>query len=203
MYILKLLKNPTAFFVILSAVLLVAFLAIYSYAKKLKVENLAYRQNVSVLMDSTTHYKVADSLNAIQVKELQLTLSEYKKYRKDDQTLIKKLKADKAQTVIKTETKTEYKIKTEIRDSIIYKDTLKAFQYHDKWTDIKGLLNRDSVDLQIKNKEELILVQSIQRKKFLGIKLPIWLFGYKHKSLDIVSKNPNTEIVSTEYVNFR
>lgn len=154
-------------------------------------------------MDSTNHYKVADSLNAIQVKELQLSLAEYKKYRADDMALIKKLKADKAQTVVKTETKTEYKIKTEIRDSIVYKDTLKAFQYHNKWTDIIGLLNKDSVDLQIKNREELMLVESLQRKKFLFFKLPVWLFGYKHKSLDVVSKNPNTTIVSTEYVNFR
>lgn len=196
-------KNLNKILLILSAVLLWAFLGTYRHVKRLKVENLAYRQNISVLMDSTNHYKVADSLNAIQVKELQLSLSEYKKYRQDDQALIKKLKADKAQTIIKTETKTEYKIKTEIKDSIVYKDTLKAFQYHSRWTDITGLLNSDSINLQIKNREELILVESQQRKKFLGIKLPIWLFGYKYKSLDIISKNPNTTIVSTEYVNFR
>ncbi|MBP5694102.1 MAG: hypothetical protein J6X03_01425 [Bacilli bacterium] len=196
-------KIPIKFLLILSVVLSVAFLSTCSYIKKLKVENLAYRQNVSVLMDSTNHYKVADSLNAIQVKELQLSLAEYKKYRQDDQALIEKLKADKAQTIIKTETKIEYEIKTEIRDSIIYKDTLKAFQYHDKWTDVIGLLDKDSVDLQIKNKEELMLVESLQRKKFLFFKLPVWLFGYKHKTLDVVSKNPNTTIVSTEYVNFR
>lgn len=154
-------------------------------------------------MDSTHHYKVADSLNAIQVKELQLSLSEYKKYRKDDQALIKKLKADKAKSVTNTNTKTEYIIKTEIKDSIIYKDTLKSFKYHNKWVDITGILNKDSADLQIRNREELILVESLKRKKFLFFKLPVWLFGYKHKSLDVVSKNPNTTIVSTEYVNFR
>lgn len=196
-------KNLNKILLILSAILLVAFLAIWNYAKRLKVENLAYRQNVSVLMDSTNHYKVADNLNAIQVRELQLSLSEYKKYRQDDQALIKKLKADKVQTVVKTETKTEYKIKTEIRDSIVYKDTLKAFQYHNRWTNIIGLLSSDSVDLQIKNREELILAESLQRKKFLGIKLPIWLFGYKHKTVDVVSKNPNTTIIDVEYVNFR
>lgn len=197
------LKNPTLFFIILSAVLSVAFLTIYGYAKRLKVENLAYRQNVSVLMESINHYKVADSLSAIQVKELQLSLAEYKKYRADDMELIKKLKADKIQKVIKTETKTEYKIKTEVRDSIVYKDTLKTFQYHSKWSDITGLLDKDSVNLQIKNREELMLIESLQRKKFLFFKLPVWLFGYKHKSLDVVSKNPNTTITSVEYVNFR
>ena len=176
-----------------------AFLAIYNYAKRLKVENLAYRQNISVLMDSTNHYKVSDSLNAVQVKELQLSLSEYKKYRQDDQTLIKKLKADKTQTVVKTETKTEYKIKAEIQ----YIDTVKAFKHHSKWIDIVGLLSNDSVDLQIKNREELILVESLQRKKFLFFKLPVWLFGYKHKTIDVVSKNPNTTITGVEYVNFR
>ena len=196
-------KNLNRILLVLSAILLVAFLAIYNYAKRLKVENLAYQRNVSVLMDSTTHYKVADSLSAIHIKELQLSLSEYKKYRHDDQALIKKLKADKAQTIVKTETKTEYKIKTEIIDSIVYKDTLKSFKYHNQWIDIVGLLNRDSVDLQINNREELILVESLQRKKFLFFKLPVWLFGYKHKAVDVVSKNPNTTIMSVEYVNFR
>ena len=154
-------------------------------------------------MDSTAHYRVYDSLNAVQVNELQLTIAEYKKYREEDATLIKKLRADKIQTVIKTETKTEYRTVTQIKDSIIYADTLKAFQYHNRWIDVSGILNKDSVDLQISNREELVFTESLQRKKFLFFKLPIWLFGYKHKSLDVISKNPNTTIVSAEYVNFR
>ena len=184
-------KNINKYLVIYSVILSVALLAFYEHGKKLKVENLAYRQNVAVLMDSVAHYQVNDSLSASQIGELQLKLSEYKKYRKEDAELIKKLKADKPQTIIKTETKTEYKIKTELRDSIVYKDMLKAINYTSHWTDLHGFISSDTLQVKIINREELIFVESLQRKKFLGIKLPGWLFGYKRETLDVISRNPN------------
>ena len=98
-------KNINKYLVIYSVILSAALLAFYEYDKKLKVENLAYRQNVAVLMDSAAHYQVNDSLSASQIGELQLKLSEYKKYRKEDAELIKKLKADKPQLRPKQNTK--------------------------------------------------------------------------------------------------
>jgi len=196
-------KNLNKYVLIYSVILSVALMAFYNYGKKLRNENLTYRHNISVLMDSVVHYRTSDSLNASQVGELQLKVSEYKKYRQEDLDLIKKLKADKPQTVVKTKTETKYEIKTELRDSIIYKDTLKAINYTSYWTDIQGFITKDTIQINIANREELILVQSYQRKKFLGIKLPKWLFGYKQKTLDVVSKNPNTIISDIEYVNFR
>ena len=200
---MNILKNLNKYLVIYSVILSVALFGFYQYQKKLKIENLAYRQNVTVLMDSVAHYQVNNSLNASQIGELQLKLSEYKKYRKEDTELIKKLRADKPQTIVKTKTETKYKIKTELRDSVIYKDTLKAINYTSYWTDLHGFISKDTIQINIANREELVLVESLQRKKFLGIKLPGWLFGYKQKTLDVVSKNPNTTIADIEYVNLR
>ena len=87
--------------------------------------------------------------------------------------------------------------------SIIYKDTLKTINYTSKWTDLHGFISKDTFQVKIINREELILVESLQRKKFLGIKLPGWLFGYKRKTLDVTSKNPNTTIQDIEYVKLR
>lgn len=200
---MNILKNLNKYLVIYSVILSVVLFGFYRYQKKLKIENLAYRQNVTVLMDSVAHYQVNDSLNASQIGELQLKLSEYKKYRQEDIELIKKLRADKLQTIVKTKTETKYKIKTELRDSVIYKDTIKAINYSSYWTDLYGFISRDTIQINIANREELVLVESFQRKKFLGIKLPGWLFGYKQKTLDVVSKNPNTTITDIEYVNLR
>lgn len=200
---MNILKNLNKYLVIYSAILSVALFGFYQYQKKLKIENLAYRQNITVLMDSVAHYQVNDSLSASQIGELRLKLSEYKNYRKEDTELIKKLRADKLQTIIKTKTETKYKIKSELRDSIIYKDTLKAINYSSYWIDLRGFIGKDTIQINIANREELVLVESLQRKKFLGIKLPGWLFGYKQKTLDIVSKNPNTTIANIEYVNLR
>lgn len=154
-------------------------------------------------MDSITTYRVNDSLQALQAGELQLKLSEYKKYRHDDYELIKKLKADKTQTITKTVTKTEYQIISQLKDSIVYKDTLKAINYLSYWTDLHGFICNDTIQIKITNREELILTESFQRKKFIGIKLPKWLFGYKKKTIDVVSKNPNTTISHVEYVKIR
>lgn len=181
------------------AIIILGLVFSAKYIGQLRNENKLLHNNQEVFLDSIQKYKIADSLNAAKVNALTLTNKELKKHIADDVKLIKKLKADKPETVIKTETKTEYKIKTKLE----YADTLKAFQYHTKWIDVIGLLNRDSVNLQIKNREELLLVESLQKKKFLGIKLPIWLFGYKTKSLDATSKNPNTEITNIEYIQIR
>lgn len=181
------------------AIIILGLVFSAKYIGQLRNENKLLHNNQEVFLDSIQKYKIADSLNAVKVNALALTNKELKKHIADDVKLIKKLKADKPETIIKTETKTEYKIKTKLE----YVDTLKAFQYHTKWIDVIGLLNKDSVDLQIKNREELLLVESLQKKKFLGIKLPIWLFGYKTKSLNATSKNPNTEITNIEYIQIR
>ena len=72
-----------------------------------------------------------------------------------------------------------------------------------RWTDLHGFISNDTLQVKIINREELILVESLQRKKFLGIKLPGWLFGYKREILDVVSRNPNTTIQDIEYVKLK
>ena len=182
--------------IIIIFILAFCFLA-YNNAK-LKKECQIAQNNVTTLLDSAKQYKVADSLNAVSVKELSLKLSEYKQYRADDATLIKQLKADKPQTVAKAIMQTHTEIIT--RFDTVYVDSAKHFSYADKWTEVDGLVYKDSVKLDIKNNEELLIVESIQRKKFLFIKLPVKLFGYKHKQIDVMSKNKNTQIMSAEFI---
>lgn len=158
------------------------------------------KRNQLVLLDSVRHYVVQDSLNALKTSALTLSLSEYKKYRAEDLALIKKLKADKTTGIIATNTETVTQIKTEIKDTVIYLDTLKSISYHSKWTDVEGFIKTDSAILVVKNREELLIHESIRRKKFLFFKLPIKLFGYKSQELDIVSKNPNTKIEHVEWI---
>lgn len=196
-------KNINKYLAIYSVILSVAIFAFYGSQKRLKAENLTHQRNIDVLMDSATSYKVLDSLNAYKIGELQLKLSEYEKYRKEDAELIKKLKAGKLQTVNKTETRTEYVIKTELKDTIIYKDTVKTINYKSRWTDLSGHLYNDTAIIKIVNREELMLVESLEMKKFLGVKLPGWLFGYKHGALNVVSKNPNTTIQNVEHIKLR
>lgn len=173
---------------------------------KLQEENKRLVNNQITLLDSMQTYKVADSLNVAKINVLELSLSDYKKYREENATLIKKLKADRPSATTSINATTSTNIKTIIKDSIIYKDrvvavdTVKQIKYDSKWASIHGYLANDTISLNIINREELLIVESFVKKRFIGIKLPIWLFGYKTKSVNAVSKNPNTEINNLEYI---
>lgn len=198
-------KKINIYLVIAIAVLL---LALAGYGVSVYITNLKNKidileKNQSTLLDSVQHYVVQDSLNVSKVTALTLSLKEYKKYRAEDQALIKKLKADKPVGTVTTNTETITHIKTEIKDSIIYLDTLKVINYHSKWTDVKGYIKADSAVLTIKNREELLIHESVRRKKFLFFKLPVKLFGYKSQEIDVVSRNPNTRIEHIEWVKYK
>ena len=196
--------NTKVLKLIIAVVAILAVIFTVDYTNHLRKENKRLSNNQSVLLDSIESYKVADSLNAAKVNVLELSLSDYEKYREEDAALIKQLKADKlaAETSIGTTTTTI--IKTLVKDSIIYVDnvidTLKQINYDSKWTSIHGCLTNDTISLKVVNREELLIAESYVKKKFIGIKLPIWLFGYKTKSVNAVSKNPNTVITNLEFV---
>lgn len=187
-------------------VISLAFVFLINGALILQEENKRLTNNQAVLLDSMQTYKVADSLNVAKINVLELSLSDYKKYREEDAALIKKLKADKLSAATSINTTTTTNIKTSVKDSIIYKDrfvpidTVKQINYDSKWTSVRGYLANDTINLNIVNREELLIAESFVKKRFIGIKLPIWLFGYKTKSVDVVSKNPNTEIKNLEYI---
>lgn len=195
---------------ILKSAMLIIFIACVVFSAKhigkLQEENKRLTNNQAVLLDSVQTYKVTDSLNAAKINVLELSLSDYKKYREEDAKLIKKLKADKLSAAASINTTTTTKIKVQIKDSIIYRDrvvpvdTVKQINFDSKWTSVHGYLANDTVNLDIENREELLVAESFIRKRFIGIKLPIWLFGYKTKSIDVVSKNPNTKITNLEYI---
>lgn len=182
--------------------MLIAVSAVSIYDNiKLRKSNMVLRNNVEVLCGSVANYKVADSLNAAKVAELQFSEKELLRLYNDDKVLIKQLtKKAKLQAVEKIETVMHDTITLELRDTIIV-DSAKYFKYSSKWTDVKGYIMRDSLSMSIANREALLITESLEKKKFWFMRLPIWLFGYKNKRLDVVSRNPNTQIQSVEYIN--
>ena len=177
--------------------------ACYISFSHLKSENKKLKANQETLLDSVKSFKVSDSLKAITVGNLELSLKQFKKYHTDDAILIKQLKGQKPEVIIKPSVQTEYKVITELKDSIIYKDTLKTILYKSKWNYISGFINKDTINLNIINYDELLITESLQKKKFLFFRLPISIFGYKRKVLNVISKNPNTKIISAEYITIK
>ena len=167
-------------------------------------ENKMLKSNQETLLDTIKSFKVSDSLNAITANNLMLSLKQYKKYHADDAALIKQLKGKQPESIAKTELRTENNVKVKLKDTIIYRDnyidTLKTILYNDRWSHVSGFIANDTVSLSIANNEELLITESLQKKKFLFFWLPVSIFGYKQKALTVISKNPNTQIKSTEFI---
>lgn len=191
----------------------VAVFLIVTHNSKLKDENTRLKANQEALLAENTiymaksqAYKVADSLNAAKVTDLELTIDEYKKYRADDWALINQLKSKGAdlQKVISTQSNTIKALSAGLRDTIIADtiynkvDTLKCFTYKSKWTDVSGRISRDSVNLSIANRESLKIIETITYKRFLGF---LWKTSkIKDRQVNVLSENPATTIVNVECV---
>ena len=204
--------------IVIIVVAILALALVFYKIHKLKEENTRLLSNQEILltqkqttMAESQTYRVSDSLNAAKVSELQFTLKEYKKYRAQDLQLIEQLKVKKSdlQKVIDSQMETMNSLSTKLNDSIRIDtvtniaDTLKCFDYKSKWTDISGCidLKHDSINLQIKNRESLKIVETVAYKRFLGF---LWKTNkVKDRQVDVVSENPNTIITNLDYVSIK
>lgn len=189
-------------FILLFMLIAISAVSLY-FNNKLRKSNDVLNNNIEVLYDSVVHYKVADSLNAAKVAELQFSEKKLLQLYNEDIVLIEQLtKKAKLQTVEKIEAIIHDTITVKLRDTLLL-DSAKYFKYNSKWSDVEGYITQDSLSMNITNREALLITESLEKKKFWFIRLPIWLFGYKNKRLDVVSRNPNTQIQSVEYINVR
>lgn len=204
--------------IVLIATAVIALVFTFSKIHSLKEENARLKSNQDILLtekefaiSKNQKYKVSDSLNAVRVSELELTLKEYKQYRSEDLKLIEQLKAGKSdlQKIITPQFETISTLSTKLQDSIRIDattnqiDTLKCFDYKSKWTDVNGCidLRRDTVELQINNRESLKVVETVTYKRFLGF---LWKTNkVKNRQVDVVSENPNTKIINCEYISIK
>lgn len=174
--------------------------------KRLTEERDRYRSNTETLLQDVRTYQTKDSLNAAKVGNLELKLSEYKKYRADDAALIKSLQTKNRdlQRVTTAQMKTINELRANVRDSIVYLpgDTvttvLRCIEYSDKWVDLDGCIINNTFSGKIITRDSLLITESVQYKRWLGF---LWKTKrIKNREFDIVSKNPNSKITGFEVI---
>lgn len=110
----------------LSVAAIATILVQRSRINQLTGERDKYRTNTETLLQDVKTYQTKEGLNAITVGNLDLSLSEYKKYRADDFALIKTLQTRnrelEATTTAQMETIT--KLRGTVRDSILIAETI-------------------------------------------------------------------------------
>lgn len=196
-------------YLILAAIILAVAAALWvqqSRIKRLTDERDKYRSNTETLLQDVRTYQTKDSLNAAKVGNLELKLSEYKKYRADDAALIKSLQTKNRdlQRVTTAQMKTINELRANVRDSIVYLpgDTvttvLRCIEYSDKWVDLDGCIINNTFSGKIITRDSLLITESVQYKRWLGF---LWKTKrIKNREFDIVSKKPNSKITGFEVI---
>lgn len=175
--------------------------------KRLTEERDRYRSNTEILLQDVKTYQTKDSLNAIKVGNLELSLAEYKKYRADDLALIKTLQAKNRdlERVTTTQMETINELRATVRDSIVYLpgDTvttiLRCVDIVEPYFELHGCATPDGqfTGTHI-NRDSLLIVETVQYKRWLGF---LWKTKkIKNREIDVVSKNPATKILGVEFV---
>ena len=163
------------------------------------------KENMEVLLKSnndlilkTRNYQIQDSLNVAQIKSLELTVKEFKTYREKDAKLIKNLKIRNKdlEALVNTKLETRDTILVAVHDTV---SGIATFNYTSTWADLSGTIDivKDTMQVNIINREDLEIIESVTRKRFLGF---LWYCKkLESRKIDVVSHNPNTTIKNVSY----
>lgn len=195
-------------FILIAAIALsVVIWAQASRIGQLRDERDRYRQNSDVLLTEVEQYKVNDSLNASRVGVLELKIAEYERYRAEDASLIRSLtgKNRELQNIVTSQTSTITELRATPKDTVIIIDSIpvpaKTVEMHNEWFDFWGVITEDDFTGRLKNREALVVANTVTYKRFLG-------FLWKTKQIEdiqtnVVSKNPNTTIISVDAIEIK
>lgn len=159
--------------------------------------------NQDALLSKVEYYKTESGKNAASVLKLELSKSEVEKHCHDLTKTVEDLglKVKRLQSATTTVSKTEVEIRTVVRDSIVYRDrpiSLKVINWRDPWVSFNGVLDGDDFSAKVESVDTLSHVVHGVPKKFLFFR-----YGVKAIRLDVVSKNPHSKIVFTEYIELK
>lgn len=199
-------------YLIIAAIALAVSAVVTIWVQRSRINTLTgerdkYRTNTETLLQEVSRYQTKDSLNAAKVGNLELKLSEYKKYRADDAALIKSLQTKNRdlQRVTTAQMKTINELRANVRDSIVYLpgDTvttvLRCIDIVEPYFELHGCTTPAGVFTGTHiNRDSLLIVETVQYKRWLGF---LWKTKkIKNRQIDVVSKNPATKILGVEFV---
>lgn len=194
---------------IITVALFIWIAYLFSANEKLKNENETLQTNVRTLLTGAEQYKVNDSLKAATIANLELTISEYRRYKAEDRKLLESLKIDnkRLKGIISTQTESFYMQTTLLRDSVkmlLTPDSIevpvkmKVASFSDTWHSLNINIQGDSLNYRLRTKESLLITNHVVPKRFLFFK-----FGCREVRTEVVSKNPYVEDIQVESITIK
>lgn len=190
------------YLIIICAVLGIACATLLGVNGRLKTEKERLAGNQQALLEKAEYYETEAGKSAASVQRLQLSYSElednYIQVCKVAGDLRIKLKRIEAATT--TQTKTEVEVETTVKDSMVRRDTLpplklQTIEWKDPWVSVTGELTGKNLKLNISSVDTLTQIVWRVPKQFWFIK-----YGTRAIRQEIVSSNPHTKIVYSEYI---
>ena len=183
--------------ILIAAILIAIIYFLIQGNNKLSKENNRLEDNQETLMQGAFIFQTQDSLNAIEIERLLLDRKELNKHYSQLIEDARKagVKDGRIQAISQFGTSTTTQIVTLVKDSVIYLDTLKCFNFKDEWLKLQGCIKKDSISINYTQEDSLIQIVSRVPKKW-------WFFRWGTKAIKqtIISKNPRTKLKYLEYI---
>lgn len=189
------------FLIYLIAGLALSAIALSIALNKTNSEKKRFKANQDALLTQVDTLTTKCSKSAAEALKLSLTVKELEKSKAQYKELADELgiRLKRVQSISSSSSKTDVRIITQVRDSIVYRDTVltpvKTFSWSDPWVDVKGILECDTVDISLQSVDTLTTIVHKIPHKFLFFK-----WGCKAIKQTVISSNPHTKITYTEYI---
>lgn len=161
--------------------------------------------NQRSLMARVDLYRTKDSLSVASVERLTLSKSEIEQYCSElvAKCEVLNIKIRRLQSASTTSTETKHNIVTQMRDSLVVRDsmivgTMRCVDYDDWWLTFRGCERNGIFTAEIESRDTLTTIIYRIPRRFLFFK-----YGTKAIRQEVISSNPHTNIMYTEYIELK
>lgn len=186
------------------------FIALVKQNIKLRNENAIQTENVYALSNTVKRYIVDDSLNAVKIQGLTLSLNDLKQVNSKLYDNIKKLdvKNKNLESVVAIYQQQITNNKDSVRvETIVVNDTrdttIQRFEWHNDWNRIRCEIQNNTIlpgKLQLNSRDSIYFATQIKYKRY-------WYTFWKRTpigvQIDALNMNPNSEITGSDYIKLR
>lgn len=192
-------------------VVTVALFRLLSVIKKKDREIGRLKGNQTELMGENMRYRTRHGLAAARVRQLELSVDEYKAaldraegVRAGQKAMIEELDlkvrrlVSVQQTILRTAVDTTVRFAPLPRDDGLYGRGRGSIEWQDRWVTLRVAVDSGRASVSVSSVDTLYQVVHKVPKRFLGIP-----YGVKGIRQEIVSSNPHSVIVYSEYIELK
>ena len=194
----------TKYLLIAIIVLMAVCASLFECLRSSRAECERLEGNNHVLMNGLDTYRNKLGESVASVERLSLTKKELEQNYAAvcEEARLLGIKVRRLQSTSLAVMSTELVAETEIKDSIVWRDrpdTVKVFDWNDPpWVTLNGVIDSGNVNIELHVVDTLVQIVHRVPKKFLWFR-----FGTKAIRQEVVSKNPYTKVVYTEYIELK